>query len=185
METLVNTLNQTIYLLNQNDNSFESDCMDISPCKNELDSLYHIFNFDSWVEIGYSISFFIYPRKQLEQMQNGWYYIGSNRLPDNEHWKANWIVFGGLNEDAIFYDTETSHVYGCIDKSLFFLLGHTLTEFFDIMNFCMSIEKSKYGIGNVYTDDEEYSKEYLEDIESFLNKKGEELAKGFIDFFFG
>ena len=77
METLVNTLNQTIYLLNQNDNSFESDCMDISPCKNELDSLYHIFNFDSWVEIGYSISFFIYPRKQLKQMQNGWYYIGT------------------------------------------------------------------------------------------------------------
>ena len=58
-------------------------------------------------------------------------------------------------------------------------------EFFDIMNFCMSIEKSKYGIGNVYTDDEEYSKEYLEDIEGFLNKKGKELAKGFIGFFFG
>lgn len=49
----------------------------------------------------------------------------------------------------------------------------------------MNIEHSKYGIGNVYTDDEEYSKEYLEDIESFLNKKGQELAKGFIGFFFG
>lgn len=185
METLVNTLSQTIYLLNQNDNSFELDCIDISPCRNELDSLYHIFNFDSWVEIGYSVRFFIYPRKQLEQMQNGWYYIGSNRQPDNEHWKADWVVFGGLNEDAIFYDMETNHVYGCIDKKLFFLLGHTLMEFFDIMNFCMSIEKSKYGIGNVYTDDEEYSKEYLEDIEGFLNKKGKELAKGFIAFFFG
>ena len=185
METLINTLSQTIYLLNQNGNSFELDSMDISSCKNELDSLYHVFNFDSWVEIGYSISFFIYPRKQLEQMQNGWYYIGSNRQPDNEHWKANWIVFGGLNGDAIFYDAETNHVYGCIDKKLFFLLGHRLTEFLDIINFCMNIEHSKYGIGNVYTDDEEYSKEYLEDIESFLNKKGQELAKGFIGFFFG
>lgn len=65
METLINTISKTIYLLNQNGNSFELDSMDISSCKNELDSLYHLFNFDSWVEIGYSISFFIYPPKTI------------------------------------------------------------------------------------------------------------------------
>lgn len=186
MKNLINTLSQTIYLLNQNGNSFELDNIDIDSCNNELDSLYHAFNFENWVKIGYTTYFFMYPQKRLEQMQDGWYYIyiGNNRQPDNEHWKANWIVFGGLNEDAIFYDTETGHVYGCIDKKLFFLLGHTLTEFFEIMNFCMNIEHSKYGIGNVYTDDEEYSKEYLADVESFLAQKGQELAKGFIGFFF-
>lgn len=185
MEIFINILSQTISLLNQNGNSFELDSVEVGLCKNELDSLYHVFNFENWIEIGYSVSFFVYPLKQLKQMQNGWYYIGNDRHPDNEHWKPNWIVFGGINEDAIFYDTETNHVYGCIDKKLFFLLGHSLTEFFEIINFCMSIEYSKYGIGNVYTDDEEYSKEFLEDIGNFLNQKGQKLTKEFVSFFFG
>lgn len=184
MENLVNTLSDTINLLNENGNSFELNNLDENSCNNELDYLYNAFNFDRWIEIGYSVSVFICPRKQLEQMQNGWYYIGENRLPDNEHWKQNWVVFGGLNKDAIFYDTKTKHVYGCIDKKTFFLLGHSLTEFLDIINFCMDIECSKYGIGNVYTDDEEYSDEYLADIEKFLIGKGQEIAKGFIGFFF-